>query len=88
MQKNVLCPVKSKRGTLDFKDLGKSAFMLFATTVGASVATLGIQGLNKQSLITVGIAAGSSTLAYVVKQLRTNSQGEMAPEPQQGSDNP
>ncbi len=88
MESTVLCPVKSKRGTLDLKDLAKSAFMFFATAAGSGLVAIGIDGLNKQSLMTIAIASGSSTLAYVVKQLRTNSQGEMAPEPQKGSDNP
>ena len=69
----------SKLGQLDYKDLGKGLLVAAGTAFFASISVSLNAGRlpNKQELIGSGIAALAALSAYLVKNLFTNSNGEI-----------
>jgi hypothetical protein len=71
--------MKSNFGTLNWADFGKGALIAVLTAVLATLTTLLQTGalFAASSLPVIGTAALTAFVAYILKQLGTNSQGQL-----------
>lgn len=79
---------KSERGTLNLWDWVKTGIVSIGTGLLTTLGTMASSGqpLTWQTVKPALIASGAAGVIYLVKQLGTNSDGQIAPENKPGSD--